>query len=86
MVAPITAVVVLVLGGEWLGGDSDGVVYFVWREALCLEELDALLNGCILGLIKVSGERDDLGGRGRLAFGSDKNATAFFKRSCLSMF
>ena len=62
--------------------ESDGVVYFLGREALCLEELDALLEGCVLCLWTVSGAGEEVEG---LAFGSDRNATAFLRRSCLSM-
>ena len=66
-----------------VGGESYGLVDLWARQALGFEELYALCEGGILGLVEaVSRERR---GRGRLAFGSDKKATAFLNASCLSM-
>ena len=65
--------------GRLVGSYSDGLVYLWTGEALCLEELNALSEGCILSLVSVSVERTRE--RERLAFGSFKNATALLSES-----
>lgn len=66
-----------------VGCESDGLVDLRAGQTLGLEELYALWEGGILAL--VGGVSRGRRGRERLAFGSDKKATAFLNASCLSM-
>jgi len=85
VVAPVPLVVVrgwLVNGEGLVGREPDGLVDLCSGQTLGLEELDALGKGGILCLVGVRRAGKE---RARLAFGSDKKATAFLNASCLSI-